>query len=545
VQALLTRTFGAPTRQPTHAVDVLVSGWVAEQQFDHPRAIEEFRRAIARDPALNDARIALASALLEQGQAKAALALIDALLAAPGLGPHQRCVVDKMLASIAPERLQAKTCERAARMSQMGKLEMRELLRDIETSKAPKDPQQWLYDENAAVFAYTRLGENDQAEARIARAQRLAREAGWEHAWVQLGVLRGTADIHQGRTERGIRVQLASADALEALGDTRSAMRERTTGLWKMPIIPGPEIADRRATVNAIVDRARAIGSVRAEIDALYLLVRLDRGRPEVWRVEIARILELIEEAYPPKQQTRDLHLVLNEMRIQHRYREVLDGVARIERSGPVEAPAQLWNLTLRAESHFALGELDQAVAAVDAMARENFELLDSNPCLFAWLFAEAQRPQRAREMLNVCRPRDYDRSPRASRADAALIAEARLYQLNDEPDRAWPVLRPRIEALLNTSDLTLREAESLALLARHATGLSGADTARLQRALGVVETMAKRDGAGLELHTGAYLLRWRLCAAAAAAKNCGPVLPPWALEDQLEQRLALQSAAR
>ena len=543
VQAMLARTLGAPSRRPTRAVDALVSGWAAEQQFDNPQAIEEFRRAVARDPALNDAKIALASALLEQGQANAALALIDPLLADSGLETSQRCTIDEMLAKIAPTRLQATLCDRASRVARLNKLEMRELLREVDGSEAPKSAQQWLYDENAVIFAHIRLAELDEAEARLVRAQRIAGEAGWEHARIVLGTLRSIAANHRGQSERGVRVQLDSADALEALGDVRSALRERMIGLRKMPVVPGPDIAAKRAAIRAIVGRAQAIGSVRAEIDGLYLLARLDRGNPDAWRVELARIVKLLEEAYPPGQQTRDLYIVLDEMRIQHRYSEVLDGVARIELSGATQPKAQLWNLTLRAESHFARDELDKAVAAVDGMQRENFELQDSNACLFAWLFAEAQRMQRAREILALCRSREYDRTTQAARADSALIAEARLYQLNGEQDRAWPVLLTRIDALLDTPDLTLPEAESLARLARHAIGMPGADPARLQRALVVAESIAKRDGAGLELRTGAHLLRWRLCAM--RSDDCGPPLPSWAQEDYLEQRLALQAAGR
>jgi DNA-binding winged helix-turn-helix (wHTH) protein len=543
VQALLTRTFGATTRRPTRAIDALVSGWAAEQRFDHPRAIEEFRRAVARDPALNDARIALASALLEQGQGNEAQTLVDSLLTEPRLDAQQRCTIDEMLAEISPERLQPRPCERAERISRLGKLEMRDLLREVGASRAPKDPSQWLSDETAAIFAHIRLADAGQAEGRLARAQRTASEAGWEHARIELGTLRGTSAIHNGQIERGVLLQLKSADAFDALGDVRTALRERMVGLRKIPILPGPDIDARRSQVRAIVDRARAIGSVRAEIDALYLLARLDRGRMDEWRAELARILALLEEAYPPQEQTRDLHFVLNEMQVQHRYGEVLDGVSRIERSGATQPQAQLWNLTLRAESHFARDELDQAAIAVDAMARENFESKDTNSCLYAWLFAEAHRPQRAYELLAVCRSNDYDRAARASRADPALVAEARLFQLNGEPDRAWPTLRPRIDALLATPDLTLREAESLALLARHATGLIGADRTRLTRALAIVEDIARRDGAGIELQTGAHLLRWRLCAAAGSVEGCGSVLPPWAQEDRLEQRLALEAA--
>ncbi len=545
VQALLMRTFGATTRKPTRAIDALVSGLVAEQRFDDLRAIEEFRRAVARDPALNDARIALASALYEQGQSKEAQTLIDSLLAEPRLDARQRCTVDVMLAEIAPERLQPRPCRRAARSVRLAKLEMRELLREIGTSPTPKDPQQWLSDESAAIFAHIRLANADQAEARLARAQRIADEAGWEHARIELGTLRATSAIHNGYSGRGALLQFKSADALEALGDVRSALRERMIGLRKMPVVPGPDINVRRLQMRAIVDRARATGSVRTEIDGLYLLARLDRGRMDEWRVELARILELLEKAYPTQEQTRDLHFVLNEMQVQHRYAEVLDGVSRIERSGATQPQAQLWNLSLRAESHFALDELDQAVIAVDAMAGENFELKDTNPCLFAWLFAEAHRPQRAYELLGICRSIKYDRAARASRVDAAFVAEARLFQLNGEPDRAWTMLRPRIDALLGTRDLTLREAESLALLARHAVGLAGTDQSRLTRALAIVEAIARRDGAGIELQTGTHLLRWRLCAAAGPVDSCGPVLPPWAQEDRLEQRLALEGAGR
>lgn len=359
VESLLTRTFGRPIRRPTPAVDALVSGWVAEQTFDHPRAIQEFRRAVARDPALSDAKIALASALLGQGQGNAALALVAPLLAAPRLQTRQRCRLDELLVDISPERLQARPCNRAARISRLRKLEMRELLREVGASQAPQDARQWLYDETAAVFAHIRLAEFDQAEARLVRAQRTASEAGWEYARIELGTLRSIAANHQGQTERGVRLQLDSADALEALGDVRGALHERTIGLRTLPVVPGPALAARRTELRAIVDRARAMGSVRTEIDALYLLVRLDRGRPDVWRVELARVLELIEDAYPVEQQTRDLHFALNEMRVQHRYGEVLDGVTRIERSGATQPQAQLWNLTLRAESHFALDELD------------------------------------------------------------------------------------------------------------------------------------------------------------------------------------------
>jgi hypothetical protein len=72
---------------------------------------------------------------------------------------------------------------------------------------------------------------------------------------------------------------------------------------------------------------------------------------------------------------------------------------------------------------------------------------------------------------------------------------------------------------------------------------MPGADRERLQRALGIVEQIAARDGAGPTLRTGVHLLRWRLCAA-SGRNDCGPVLPPWAPEELFEQRMAREAAA-
>ncbi len=146
--------------------------------------------------------------------------------------------------------------------------------------------------------------------------------------------------------------------------------------------------------------------------------------------------------------------------------------------------------------------------------------------------------------MLKLCQATPYDLISQASRGDFGLLGKARLYQLGGEAERAWPTLRPRIDALLVTPDLSREEAESLALLARYATSMPGADRERLQRALGIVEQVAVRDGAGPTLRTGVQLLRWRLCATAGRG-DCGPVLPPWAPEELFEQRMAREGVCK
>ncbi len=543
VRELLERSFAPTVKTPTRAEDALISALTANLLFDYQRALVEFRRALARDPASAAVMIPMAVSLYDQGQGREALALIARVGPDTALDPAQRCELQSLLVQLAPEKNKQALCVRASRLSRFKRLEMRELLRDIAAEQGrPKGAGQWSFDEIMLVRAQIRLGEIAEAQDRIAQAQRTAVEAGWEFARLNLQAQRAAIAMSQGREAQGVKIGMDTADAMEALGNVRKAIDVRTFVLRFVQVAPGAVTAERREMLQTLADRARAAGSVRGEIATLHLLTVLERDRADASRSHLQRIRELIETAYTPAMGVQDKQIVLNEIRYGLRYRETLEGVAALDRAGAAHAQAQLWNLTLRVEAHFARDELQAAVAAVDAMERENFELKEAHPCLITWLLAEAGRVDRALLLLKLCQATPYDRIAQASRGDFGLLGKARLYQKGCEPDRAWPMLRPRIDTLLATPELSREEAESLALLARYATSMPGADRERLQRALGIVEQIAARDGAGPTLRTGVHLLRWRLCASAGRG-DCGPVLPPWAPEELFEQRMAREAA--
>ncbi len=544
VRKLLEYSLVPTVKTPTRAEDALISALTANLLFDHQRALIEFRRALARDPVSAAVMIPMAVSLYDQGQGREALALIARVGPDTALDPAQRCELQSLLVQLAPEKNRQALCVRASRLSRFKRLEMRELLRDIDAEQGrPKGAGQWSFDEIMAVRAQIRLGEIAEAQDRIAQAQRTAVVAGWEFARLNLQAQRAAIAMSQGREAQGVKIGIDTADAMDALGSARKAIDIRTFVLRFVQVAPGTETARRRAILQVLADKARAAGSVRGEIATLHLLTALERDRPDASRSHLQRIRELIDTAYTPSMGIQDTQIVLNEVRYGLRYKDTLDGVAALERAGATSAQAQLWNQTLRVEAHFARDELQAAVAAVDAMERENFELKEAHPCLMAWLLAEAGHADRAQLLLKLCQATPYDRIAQASRGDFGLLGKARLYQLGGEAERAWPTLRPRIDALLATPDLSREEAESLALLTRHATAMPGADHERLQRALRVVEPIAVRDGAGPTLRTGVHLLRWRLCAT-VGRDDCGPVLPVWAREELFEQRMAREAAA-
>lgn len=545
LQALLTRTLGPAPMALTPAGDAYVSGRVAESRFDLQRALVEYRRALTRDPRMAEAKIAMAGILFAQGRAGEAQTLADALTVDKTLTTSQRCRFEVLLAQRAAERKAGTVCARAKAIASLQRLELRDALRQLQhLNETPMGAQQWLEEENATILALLRLQEWPQAEYEIARAQRFAQAAGWEHARVEIGANRATLAIHRGQLEDAIRERTRAAAAMAALGDAGAALENRIWAIRPMQIVPGAQVGRHRTELQAIIDRAREIGSVRLEIDALLLLARLDRDRMEVWRSHLARVRRLVADARLDRLQTLDLYYVLSEVVFQQQYREALDGLVALEAAGNRHPRARAWSLTLRARAHFARDELSAATAAIDAMEKEGVDVPGSvDFCLLSWIFTEADRPDRARAYLERCRAADHDRAAQALRADFGLLADARLHQRYGEPGRAWPVLRPRIDALLSLKVPTREEAESLTLLARHATGMPGADRARLQRALDLSAAIAARDGAGPRLRMGVHLLRWRLCAADGG--DCGPVLPPWAPEDRLEQRLAVQAADR
>jgi DNA-binding winged helix-turn-helix (wHTH) protein len=545
VHALLVRVLGPAGSATTPAIDAFVSGRIEELRFDDQAALVEYRRAISREPGMVDARIAMARILFAQGRMADALHIVDALSADTALTATQRCRFDVLLARTGAKRSNASMCPRADAIASLQRLELRDALRQLEhLSATPLGAEQWLEEESATILALLRLQEWSQVEYEIARAEGVARQAGWEHARIEIGSSRGTLEIHRGRIEAAMRARMRAAGEMEALGDIAAAIDNRIWAIRPMQIVPGPEVARHRAELQTILDRARDMGSVRAQIDALLLLARLDRDRVDVWRSHLARIRRLVADAGLDTQHTLDLFYVMSETVFQQQYREALAGIAALEASGNGQPRARAWSLTLRSRAYFARDELAAATAAIDAMEKEGLDVPGSvDFCFLSWMFVEADRPDRARAYLKRCRASDYDRAAQALRADLGLLAEARLHQRYGEPERAWPTLRLRIDALLGLPVPTREEAESLALLARHATAMPGVDRERLQRALAVSAAIAARDGAGPRLRLGTHLLRWRLCAVDGG--DCGPALPPWAQEERLEQRLAMQAAGR
>lgn len=546
MRAMMIRNLGPVGRTSTPEDEAIVTGRLAEQGFDLQRASSEYRRALARNPASVEAMLGMARVFSAQGRIEDARRTLDALARQASVTPAQRCRADVLRARSASVPAPAGACPRARAAARLQRLELRDALRDLERlSATPLGAEQWLEEENAMILALLRLQEWSRAEYEIARAERVARDAGWERARIELASHRGTLEIHRGRLQEAMRLRREAARAMDAIGDSASAIENRIWAIRPMQVVPGPDVETHREELRAIVDRAREIGSVRGEIDALLLLARLDRDVPETWRAHLTRVRGLVAEAGLDRQHTLDSYFVMSETVFQQRYREALEGVARLEATGNRHPRARAWSLTLRTRALFALDALSEATSTVDVMEKEGLDVPGSvDFCFLSWLFAEAGRPDRARAYLERCRAQDYDRAAQALRGDFGFMAEARLHQRYGEPERAWPVLRPRIDALLALTVPTREEAESLALLARHASALPGADSARLARASSLASAMAERDGAGPRLRTGAHLLRWRLCAR-SAGRDCGPLLPPWAEQDLLEARLAREAAVR
>jgi DNA-binding winged helix-turn-helix (wHTH) protein len=535
----IARTLQPPARERTEASDRYVSGRVAGLRFDYLGALTEYRRAIALDPEFSSAAIAMAALLIDMGREREALDLLVRLENKKSVSSPGRCQVDRMIVQVAPERLRKAACASAITLDRLERRESREVLREIGARKGtPVGAGDWLRDETSAIDAHLNLEELTEVEYRIVQAERIAEDAGWRRAHAEIGAFRGRLALHQGRVEDATRAHLDSAARMEATGDVFPALILRTFAIRSRRPVPGPMTAEQRTSLRQIIDRARSSGSVRGEIGALQMLIRLDRDKLPAWRADMERIRQLIGEAYLPKAQVQEEQFLINEYLAQRQFHQVIDGIAKLQRGGATYPQAQIWNLTLKAEALFPRDELDQAMATVDAMEKENFDIRDTNPCMFAWLFTEAGRSERARLILKKCPYEGYDRAGRAARGDFGLLGVARSYELEGEPGRGWKTLQPRIDELLAMPDPNRQEGESLALLARHATAMPGADMARLRQALAMISAMAAKDGAGPGLRFGVHLLRWRLCIADRRS-DCGPILPAWAQEDRFEARLA------
>jgi DNA-binding winged helix-turn-helix (wHTH) protein len=543
-QTMLKATLSSTTRTLHPAADAFIDGIVAHALDDLQGAVERYRHAIARAPHMYDAKIRMASALYVLGRSREAFVVLEQLLAEKSLSATHRCSLDELLLSVAPERIGDKPCSRVQQLRSLDEYDARQTLRKIAaTKREKKDAGSWFADTSDAIDSYIQLGERPQVEAAIAEASQIADDAGWEYARILLEDKRGLLALYDHQTENAIMWRLRSALDFDAIGAHSDALRHRISALEMQPVLPGNDVVRRREILVATVDAARRLGNVQVEVDALQLLLRVDRDVPEAWHSHLQRIKMLIAVNFTANAQVLPLQKMLSEIVAQRRYGDALAGLVQLK-SSQASAQDRLFALLLEARVHFARDEIHAAVAAVDAMERENFKISDSgNSCLFSWLFVEAGRPARARALLSECRANGFDPTSQAQHGDYGLLAETRLLQQAQDLQQVWPLLQPRIAGLLAAPKLTRAEADSLAMLARHAVGMPKANLAELRQALSKVDTVARLHGAGPAVRLGSHLLRWRLCTNDQHL-GCGSVLPDWADEDLLEARLMLQAVS-
>lgn len=536
LQALLARHLPAPARAPGAATDAYVAGRLAEARFDRATALLEFQRALTLDARMGDARVALAGLLFEQGRAEDAREAAQSLVPGAEPDPVRRCRIERLLARIAPDRLGTAPCPRAGMVARVERLQLRDALRAIERLSAqPAGAGEWLEQEDALILALLRLQELQRARYEIERARDIAQRAGWPHAALRLETNLGPLHMHRGERRAAAAAQTRIADDFARLGDQASAAESRVWVQRAEPIVPGPALAVRREALRGIVDQARASGHLRAEIEALLLMARIDRDRPDAWREHLDRARLRIGEARLDGGNSLHPYFVVGEVVGARRYTDALAEIRTLQRTPHPHPRALAWALYLEVESHFWRDELPAAVDGIDAMERAGLDITASpNPCFHAWVLTEAGRRDRANAYLERCN--DGKRSP--EQTDYGLIAAARQRLFDGEPEGAWRLLRPRIDALLAIRDPSRQEAEALALMARHAAGLPDADPRRLQAALRIVDRTAARDGAGPGLRLGADLLRDALCGSSPGRRCAARGLPDWAPEDRLAARL-------
>jgi DNA-binding winged helix-turn-helix (wHTH) protein/tetratricopeptide (TPR) repeat protein len=537
LQTLLARHLPAPAHSPGAATDAYVAGRLAEARFDRATALLEFRRALTLDTGMTDARIALAGLLFDLGRAEDARAAAQPLVPDRDTDAVRRCRIERLLARIAPDRLGARPCPRAGMVARVERLQLRDALRAIERLSAqPAGAGEWLEQEDALILALLRLQELERAQYEIERARAIAQRAGWPHAALRLEANLGPLHMHRGERRAAADAQTRIADGFDRLGDAGSAAESRVWVQRAEPIVPGPALTGRRAQLRAIVEQARTSGHLRAEIEALVLSARIDRDRPEAWREHLDRARQRIRDAQLDGGNSLHPYFVVGEVVGARRYTDALAEIEVLQQTPHPHPRALAWTLYLQIESHFWRDELDAAVEGIDAMERAGLDISASpNACFYAWVLTEARRRDRANAYLERCS--EGKRSP--EQTDYGLIAAARQRVLDGEPAAAWPVLQPRVDALLRLRAPSRQEAEALALMTRHAVGLPGLDPRRLQAARQAVDRVAALDGAGPALRLGADLLRGTRCGESVVDGDCPPrALPDWAREDRLAIRL-------
>ncbi len=546
IHAFLEKHLPPAIRGSDYASQQYARGFAEEADFDRLAALNHYRRALAHDPGNIDTRLAMARIFQVKGRISEAGAVLRDWRTLRVSLP-QRCRIETLAIAMSLEEIAEPACPRALRQARSQEMDLQAVLGAIAWSPArSRAPEDWLADVVIGIQAHVRGGDWNEAALALERAQRSCADAGWQRGVLELENMRAILATHQGKIEEAVLIRMRAADALMRMGDVDEALFNRTYAWRVMPIVPGPETSRRRVATASAAKLAAEAGNRQAEIDALELLARIDPPTGTQWRDRHARILQLADAALPKAGRIHQRHLRLSEMLKRRRYGEVVSGVRALKAEGADDPVSEAWNHLLLTRALMGQDRLGEAADMIRAMQRQKFDTgLTAGTCHFSWLLVEAGRELEAREMLELCRQTNgEDRVSRAARSDYGLLAEARLRQISGEPTEAWVLLQPRIDALLATREPLLAEANALAVLSRHAVGMTGADRARLQRALEKVTAISRQDGADVDLLFGVHLLRWRLCAIDDGT-DCGPVLPAFAPEDRLEARLARDSVRR
>jgi hypothetical protein len=294
------------------------------------------------------------------------------------------------------------------------------------------------------IVGYISIGKFAEADARIAGAMRIARDAGWDYAAVEIGNQKALSLVYQGQLLKAEAMHRSAAEQYRRLDDIENADYNMLYAMRAAPGRLGVETMRRRERLGAIIERARRQGSVNNELEALQLLARIDRGNAVQWDKHIRRMRALGDTALTPDLREQNTLYVLDEYKFSRRYRAVLDGLQTVAQTDSMDA--RIWRHLLLIESFFARDELPAAVAEVRLMERDNIDLLATgSTCQFAWLFAEAGIQARARELLRQCADQPFDRMGQAIRGDFAFLAEVSIHRSEGLHADAWRIIAPRI----------------------------------------------------------------------------------------------------
>jgi DNA-binding winged helix-turn-helix (wHTH) protein/tetratricopeptide (TPR) repeat protein len=227
---LMIRTLPPAMRKPSPAVDTLVSGLVSELRYDYQSALIDYRSAVAGNPSLVEARIAIARALSELNRGREALDSVDSLLGEHPLDAAQRCELDLLLITLARDRIARPACAHVDDSLKLMELDARETVRRLQSDSNKRyGARTWRERQYHYIIALTIAGEWQQAESEITRTVRIATEAGWRGVAIYADSLRALVAAERGDIGVASKIRMRAADRMEATGDIDTALYLRTS----------------------------------------------------------------------------------------------------------------------------------------------------------------------------------------------------------------------------------------------------------------------------------------------------------------------------